>query len=81
MRFTTTAGTDLWQRTYYGFRNDNAPALVLPASGSLSLTVRVSFDYRRRYDQAGVLVHLDSDTWAKASIETRTTHCRGWAAW
>ena len=21
--------TDLWQRTYYGFRNDNAPALQM----------------------------------------------------
>ena len=24
---TTEKGTDLWQRTYYGFRNDNAPVL------------------------------------------------------
>lgn len=66
---TTAAGTDLWQRTYYGFRNDSAPALLLPVSGNITLTVRVSFEYRRRYDQAGVLVHLDSDSWAKASIE------------
>ena len=22
---TTEPGTDLWQRTYYGFQNDNAP--------------------------------------------------------
>ena len=29
VRFTTSPGTDLWQRTYYGFRNDNAPALLL----------------------------------------------------
>lgn len=26
---TTDPGTDLWQRTYYGFPNDNAPALLL----------------------------------------------------
>ena len=24
---TTEKGTDLWQRTYYGFTNDNAPVL------------------------------------------------------
>ena len=35
----------------------------------MTLTVRVSFQYRQRYDQAGVLVHLNADTWAKASIE------------
>jgi uncharacterized protein len=69
VRFTTSPGTDLWQRTYYGFRNDNAPALLLPATRNLTLTVRVSFQYRRRFDQAGVLVHLNADTWAKASIE------------
>ncbi len=23
----TEPGTDLWQRTYYGFQNDNAPVL------------------------------------------------------
>lgn len=68
VRFTTSPGTDLWQRTYYGFRNDNAPALLLPMADR-TFTVRVGFDYRRRYDQAGVLVHIDSDHWAKASIE------------
>ena len=25
IRITTEPGTDLWQRTYYGFQNDNAP--------------------------------------------------------
>lgn len=69
VRFTTAPGTDLWQRTFYGFRNDNAPALLLPVAGNLTLTVRVAFAYRRRYDQAGVLVHLEADSWAKASIE------------
>ena len=28
LRITTQPGTDLWQRTYYGFRNDNAPMLL-----------------------------------------------------
>lgn len=69
VRFATSPGTDLWQRTYYGFRTDNAPALLLPASSNMTLTVRASFQYRQRYDQAGVLVHVDADTWAKASIE------------
>jgi regulation of enolase protein 1 (concanavalin A-like superfamily) len=67
--FTTSPRTDLWQRTYYGFRNDNAPALLLTAAGNITFTVRVSFDYQHRFDQAGVLVHRDSDHWAKASVE------------
>ena len=27
LAITTEPGTDLWQRTYYHFRNDNAPVL------------------------------------------------------
>lgn len=67
--FTTSPGTDLWQRTYYGFRNDNAPALLLSVEANVTLTVRASFDYQHRFDQAGVLVHRDSKNWAKASVE------------
>ncbi|HSO03656.1 MAG TPA: DUF1349 domain-containing protein [Candidatus Limnocylindrales bacterium] len=52
VRFTTSPGTDLWQRTYYGFRNDNAPALLLPATRNMTLTVRVSSCVR----QSGVRV-------------------------
>ena len=29
LAITTEPGTDLWQRTYYHFRNDNAPVLQL----------------------------------------------------
>ena len=28
----TEPKTDFWQRTYYGFQNDNAPALLIPTS-------------------------------------------------
>ena len=65
----TRPGTDLWQRTYYGFRNDNAPALLVDTHENVSLTVHVSFAYRRRFDQAGVVAWLDPDTWVKAGIE------------
>jgi regulation of enolase protein 1 (concanavalin A-like superfamily) len=69
VRITTSPGTDLWQRTYYGFRTDNAPALLVGVRDDVTLTVRVTGAYRRRYDQAGVLVRVDADAWAKASIE------------
>ncbi len=31
---TTDMETDFWQRSYYGFRNDNAPALAARAACS-----------------------------------------------
>lgn len=34
-----------------------------------SFTVKTSFDTKRRFDQCGVVIYLDSDNWLKASIE------------
>jgi hypothetical protein len=51
---TTEPGTDLWQRTYYGFRNDNAPVLQMKtAEPYFSFTVKTEFDTKHRYDQCG----------------------------
>lgn len=66
----TEPGTDLWQRTYYGFQNDNAPVLQMSTSEKFfSFVVRTEFDSKRRFDQCGVVMYLDSENWLKASIE------------
>ena len=68
---TTEPGTDLWQRTYYHFRNDNAPVLQLTTDErSFSLVVRTDFSgAHHRFDQCGVAMYLDSDNWIKGSVE------------
>ena len=67
---TTEPRTDLWQRTYYGFQNDNAPVLQMETSETyFSFTVRTDFASKHRYDQCGVALYLDSENWLKASIE------------
>ncbi len=66
----TEPGTDLWQRTYYGFRNDNAPVLQMSTNEKyFSFVVKTEFDSKRLFDQCGVVMYLDSDNWLKASIE------------
>lgn len=66
----TEPGTDFWQRTYYGFQNDNAPALLVKTKEkSFSFIVKTKFDSRHRFDQCGVIIYQDSDNWFKASIE------------
>ena len=66
----TEPGTDLWQRTYYGFRNDNAPVLQLDTEETyFSFTVKTEYESHHRYDQCGVAMYLDSDNWLKASVE------------
>ena len=62
--------TDLWQRTYYHFRNDNAPVFQMEtAEQFFSFVVKTKFESKHRFDQCGVVMYLDSDNWLKASIE------------
>ena len=62
--------TDLWQRTYYHFRNDNAPLLQLNSDKKyFSFVVKTEFDTKVRYDQSGIVMYIDSENWLKASIE------------
>ncbi|MGT2753576.1 DUF1349 domain-containing protein [Streptococcus ovis] len=66
----TLPHTDLWQRTYYHFRNDNAPVLQMTTEEQyFSFVVKTTFDSHHRFDQCGVVVYLDSDNWIKGSIE------------
>lgn len=66
---TTDPGTDFWQRSYYGFRNDNGHALLLDLAENFTFTVKTSFTYLARYDQCGLMVYIDRENWFKASLE------------
>ena len=70
IEIVTEPHTDLWQRTYYGFCNDNAPVLQLETEETyFSFIVRTDFQSNHRYDQCGVAMYLDSENWLKASVE------------
>ena len=68
---TTQPHTDLWQRTYYHFRNDNAPVLQTETEEKyFSFVVKTDFSgSHHRFDQCGIVMYLDSDNWLKASVE------------
>ena len=66
----TAPHTDLWQRTYYHFRNDNAPVLQMQTDEKFfSFVVKTEFDSKQRFDQCGIVMYLDSENWLKGSIE------------
>ena len=71
IEITTSPHTDLWQRTYYHFQNDNAPVFQMEtAEPYFSFVVKTDFqDSGRRFDQCGIVMYLDSENWLKASIE------------
>lgn len=63
--------TDLWQRTYYHFRNDNAPVFQMETEEKyFSFIVKTDFQEScHRFDQCGIVMYLDSENWLKASVE------------
>ncbi len=71
IEIVTRPHTDLWQRTYYHFRNDNAPVLQMSLEEKFfSFTVKTEFsESHHRFDQCGVVLYLDSENWIKGSIE------------
>ena len=70
VEIVTKPYTDLWQRTYYHFRNDNAPVFQMETEERyFSFTVKTAFESKHRFDQCGVVMYLDSENWLKASIE------------
>lgn len=67
----TAPHTDLWQRTYYHFQNDNAPVLQMETDKRFfSFIVKTDFsESHHRFDQCGIVMYLDSENWLKGSIE------------
>ena len=67
----TKPHTDLWQRTYYHFRNDNAPVFQMETDEKyFSFIVKTDFaESHHRFDQCGIVMYLDSENWLKGSIE------------
>ncbi len=70
IEITTKPYTDLWQQTYYHFRNDNAPVLQMKTPKKyFSFVVKTEFYSKHRFDQCGIVIYLNSENWLKASIE------------
>jgi hypothetical protein len=69
----TEPGTDFWQRTYYGFRNDNGHIFAFKTQKhEFSYSISTKFVPKRLFDQCGVIVYQDQDNWFKGSIEFHT---------
>lgn len=71
IEIVTKPHTDLWQRTYYHFQNDNAPVLQMETEEKyFSFVVKTDFSAsHHRFDQCGIVMYLDSENWLKASVE------------
>lgn len=70
LELITKPNTDLWQNTYYDFQHDNAPFVQTKICEKyFSFTIKVEYSSEKRFDQAGIILYLDSKNWLKASVE------------
>ncbi|MCP9333758.1 DUF1349 domain-containing protein [Lentilactobacillus hilgardii] len=66
----TQKGTDMWQRTHYGFSKNNAPMYLTKSSQKdFIYEVKTVFNSQYLYDQCGIMIYLNENNWAKFSSE------------
>ena len=64
-----TPQTDYWRISHYGFTVDDAPFLYTLRGGEFEVKVKISGDYKTRFDQSGLMLRLDHENYIKAGIE------------
>lgn len=64
-----TPQSDYWRIAHYGFTVDDAPFLYTTYGGEFEAKVKVTGDYRERYDQAGMMIRIDHENYIKTGIE------------
>lgn len=64
-----TPQTDYWRISHYGFTVDDAPFMYTLRGGEFEVKVRISGDYKTRFDQSGLMLRIDHENYIKAGIE------------
>ena len=70
LKVTTAHESDFWRNTSYGFVHDSGHALLTDFPAHSSMEVTFILDYSGQFDQAGIIVHSDSQHWIKAGVES-----------
>jgi regulation of enolase protein 1 (concanavalin A-like superfamily) len=66
---SSRAKTDFWQKTFDGYVADNGHFYHLSVPGDFTFTACISGRYATLYDQAGLMVRLDSENWMRCGTE------------
>ena len=70
LKVTTIHESDFWRNTSYGFVHDSGHALLRDFPVNSSMEVTFVLNYSGQFDQAGIIVHSDSQHWIKAGVES-----------
>ncbi len=69
LRITSGPQTDFWRKTHSGLVRDHGHFYFQPVTGDFVAEVKVSGTYPDQYDQSGLMLRLDEQTWLKCGIE------------
>lgn len=69
LKMFVTPQSDYWRISHYGFTVDDAPFYYAEYGGEFEVKVKVSGNYKERFDQAGLMLRIDHENYIKAGIE------------
>lgn len=69
LRVTAREGSDAWRLTSYGFIHSSEHALLTAFEPESAVEVQFRLDFAEQFDQAGLFVKVDDESWTKAGVE------------
>jgi regulation of enolase protein 1 (concanavalin A-like superfamily) len=69
LSMTVTPQSDYWRISHYGFTVDDAPFYYTTYGGEFEVKVKISGNYKARFDQMGLMLRTDKENYIKAGIE------------
>lgn len=64
-----TPHSDYWRISHYGFTVDDGQFLHTTRGGEFETKIKISGEYKVRFDQAELMLRIDHENWLKAGIE------------
>lgn len=69
LTLSVTPQSDYWRISHYGFTVDDAPFYYTTYGGEFEAKVKISGDYKARFDQAGLMIRIGQKNYIKTGIE------------
>ena len=64
-----TPQTDYWRISHYGFTVDDAPFYYTTYGGEFEVKVKLTGNYKARFDQMGLMIRTDHQNYIKSGVE------------
>lgn len=69
LNMQVTPKSDYWRISHYGFTVDDAPFYYATYGGEFEVKVKITGNYKTRFDQMGLMLRIDAERWIKAGVE------------